>query len=404
VTAHHTLGARAALTVVCAALGAMLASVNLAAPLYATYQAEFGFSSLTLTLVFATYAIVLIPSLMVFGKMSDHVGRRPVMLCGLAMAVVGLLLFALANGLAWLYAARVAQGVAVGMTTGTATAALVELEPDVGARRPALLSAIAQAGGSSAGPLVGGLLAEDAPDPLVTPFVIALAVIAVLAALVLLVPETSLGRGARWRPQLPGVPVEIRGAFARVAITAAAVWGVAGLYLSVVPSYVTEITGTTNLLAVGALAAVMPLSSCAAQLTTRNVSSAAATQAAGLGLLAVGLVGLVLAAPTGLVTVLLAGSALSGIGHGIAFLAAQDDLNKIAPPHRRGEVTAAFVTCIYLGVSVSAVGVGLLADAYSLSTGVAVFAVVTGCAALAVALWHLLAARGNERESVPASR
>jgi MFS family permease len=384
---------RLALAVVCAALGTMLASVNLAAPLYASYQEKFGFSSLTLTLVFATYAVVLIPSLMIFGKLSDHVGRRPVMLCGLTAALTGLVLFAVAHGLVWLYAARVVQGVAVGMTTGTATAALVELEPDEGSHRPALLSAVAQAGGSSAGPIAGGVLAESAPDPLVTPFVSAALVVGVLGVLVLAVPETSRGIGTPWRLQAPGVPADIRASFARVAITAAAVWGVAGLYLSVVPSYVTDITGMTNLAVIGLLAAVMPLASCAAQVLSRGVSSAATTQAAGLGLLALGLVGLVAAAPTGLVSVLVAGAVLSGVGHGIAFLAAQHDLNTIAPPERRGEVTAAFVTCIYLGVSVSAIGVGVLADLASLSVGVAAFGVVTGTAALAVAAWHLLTDR-----------
>src|SRR5205823_9674964 len=87
------------------------------------------FSSAVLTLVFATYAIVLAPSLLLFGQLSDRFGRRVVIAVGLAAAVAGLALFASARGTAWLFAARAAQGVAVGAISGTATAALVELEP-----------------------------------------------------------------------------------------------------------------------------------------------------------------------------------------------------------------------------------------------------------------------------------
>src|SRR5881394_1971510 len=100
----------------------LMAGANLAAPLYAIYAARFGFSSLVLTAIFAAYAVVLVPSLLFFGRLSDRFGRRPVMLAGLAAACLGLGLFALAQSTAWLFAARVLQGLAVGMISGPATA------------------------------------------------------------------------------------------------------------------------------------------------------------------------------------------------------------------------------------------------------------------------------------------
>src|SRR5438105_3646739 len=105
----------------------LMAGANLATPLYAVYAKEFGFSSLVLTSIFATYAFVLVPALILFGRLSDRFGRRPVILAGLAVACGGLVLFALASGTAWLFAARALQGLAVGMIGGAATAALVEL-------------------------------------------------------------------------------------------------------------------------------------------------------------------------------------------------------------------------------------------------------------------------------------
>src|SRR5437764_1139752 len=115
-----------------AAWFAVMVSSNLATPLYAVYERRFGFSSAVLTVVFATYALVLAPSLLVFGQLSDRFGRRRVMSTGLATAAGGAALFALARGLPWLFAARAVQGLAVGMISGAAGAALVELDPDRG--------------------------------------------------------------------------------------------------------------------------------------------------------------------------------------------------------------------------------------------------------------------------------
>src|SRR5215471_1686069 len=106
-----------------------MAGANLATPLYAVYAHRFHFSSLVLTAIFATYAVVLVPSLILFGRLSDRFGRRLVILLGLASATCGLVLLAAAQGTAWLFTARAFQGVAVGMISGAATAALVELDP-----------------------------------------------------------------------------------------------------------------------------------------------------------------------------------------------------------------------------------------------------------------------------------
>jgi MFS transporter len=143
----------------------LMTGANLATPLYAVYAERFGFSSLVLTAVFATYAFVLVPSLILFGRLSDRFGRRPVLFAGLLTASVGLGLFAAAQSVSWLFGARAVQGLAVGMISGAATAALVELDPDGDRRRAALLAGLAQAGGSALGPLFAGVLAEWAPYP-----------------------------------------------------------------------------------------------------------------------------------------------------------------------------------------------------------------------------------------------
>jgi MFS family permease len=379
----------AAFFVVGAAWFAMMAGSNVATPLYAIYAHEFGFSKAVLTLVFATYALALAPSLLLFGQLSDRLGRRPVMAAGFATATVGLTLFAAASGLAWLFAARAIQGLAVGMISGAAAAALVELDPAPQEDRAALFAALAQAGGSASGPLLAGVLAEWAPARLVLPFAvfIVLGVVATIAALA--IPEPGRIVSGRLHIVRPSVPPEIRVLFARVSVTGAAVWAVAALFLSVVPSYAADLLDTSNLALLGAVSALLLATSCAAQIAARHVSDHARLQAAGLLLLAAGLLALVLAFPTRSLLVLLAAGLLAGAGHGLAFLAAQAQLNLAAPPDRRGEVNAAFYTLIYLGVATAVISTGLLTLRFSLSTAVTAFATAITLIALLTALWHL---------------
>lgn len=368
----------------------LMAGANLATPLYAVYASRFGFSSLVLTSIFATYAFVLVPSLVLFGRLSDRFGRRPVNAAGLLVASGGLLLFAFAEGESWLYGARALQGLAVGMISGATTAALVELDPDDDRRRAAMFAGLAQAGGSAAGPLLAGVLAQWAPDRLRLPFLVGLALTVVAAVAVLVLPEQQDGEREPWRIQWPRVPRELRADFARVSVTAATVWATVALYLSIVPSYARGFLGTSNLALLAAVAAVALLASSATQILGQRWRPAPRLgQATGLGLLACGLTALVVSSPLHSLAVLLAGAAVAGAGHGLAFVSAQEELNDFAPPERRAEVTAAFIACIYFLVATSVIGAGVLDLRFSLSVSVEAVAVVLALSALAGIVWQL---------------
>jgi predicted MFS family arabinose efflux permease len=368
---------------------ATMAGANLATPLYAVYEHRFGFSHAALTLVFATYALVLAAALLIFGQLSDRLGRRRVMVAGLLTAASGLALFAIADGIAWLFAARAVQGLAVGMLGGAASAALVELDPRPEEHLAALVAALAQAGGSGAGPILAGMLAEWAPAPRVLCYVLVLAVTLAGAVAVLRIPEPGTVTAGRWRIQRPHVPAPMRVAFARWSITSAAVWAICALFLSVVPSYAAELLDTDDLALLGSVAGLILASSCVAQLAARRVHAFARAQAAGLGLAAAGLVALVAAFPLHSLACLIAAALLAGAGHGIAFLGAQSELNLAAPTASRGEVNAAFYTCTYLGVAIAVIGTGLLTLTVALSTAVTLFACAIGAICLVTAWWHL---------------
>jgi MFS family permease len=379
------------LLVVWAAWLVLMMSANLATPLYAVYAARFGFSSLILTAIFAAYALVLIPSLLLFGRLSDRFGRRPVMLAGLVVACAGLAVFAAAQGTAWLFGARALQGLAVGLISSPATAALVEFDPHRGRQRPALLAGLAQAGGSAAGTALAGALAQWAPAPRQLSFLLLLGLTVVAGAVMLSLPEPDRGERERWRIQWPRVPREIRRDVARVSLTAASVWGAVALYFSIVPTYAGDLLSTRNLALLGAISAVALLASSVAQITSQRLNlPVQAAQAAGLTLLALGLVGLVVASPARSLALLLAGSVATGAGHGLAFLSAQDELNALAPSERRGEVTSAFIGCIYAVVAAAVIGTGLLDRWFSLSVAVAAVALALTAVASSIAVWQLL--------------
>jgi MFS family permease len=380
-----------------------MAGANLATPLYAVYAQRFHFSPLVLTAIFATYAIVLVPALVLFGRLSDRFGRRPVVVGGLGTACVGLALFAAAQGEAWLFAARAVQGLAVGMISGAATAALVELDPHGSRRRAALGAGLAQAGGSALGPLVAGVLVQWAPDPLRLCYLLALGITLVAAGFVIRLPEP--GREARepWRPQWPRVPAEIRRPFFRLGLTAGTVWAAMALFLSIVPSYAESVLRTRNLALVATIAALALVASFAAQaIVERRKGSHRRDQGIGCILLALGLGGLVAAAPTGSLALIVAGAAVAGVGHGIAFLTAQQELNELAPGDRRGEVTAAFIACIYFLVATFVIASGLLGSVFSLSASVEAVGSALLAVALVAAAWQ--AAGASPRSAAPRRR
>jgi MFS family permease len=368
----------------------LMTGANLATPLYAVYAARFGFSSLVLTAIFATYAFVLVPALIVFGRLSDRFGRRPVLFVGLLTACVALGVFAAANGAGWLFAARALQGLAVGMISGAATAALVELDPRQDRRRAALLAGLAQAGGSALGPLFAGVLAEWAPQPLRLCFLVALGGTAAAAGAALALPESSQGAREPWHVEWPRVPPEVRADFARVSLTAATVWAAVALFLSILPSYVRRTLGTDDLALIAVIAAVALLASCAAQLAAQRISgSRRRDQAIGLVFLTAGIGAVIVAAPLSSLTLMIVAAIAAGSGHGLAFLNAQQELNELAPPERRGEVTAAFISSIYFLVATAVISTGVLDEWLSLSLSVTLVAVMLMAVAAATATWQL---------------
>src|SRR5436305_2343488 len=95
---------------------------TLLTPLYVIYQQSFGFSQITLTLIYAAYAIGNIAALLLFGHVSDRVGRRPAALSAIATLIVAACVLLFANGVAALYIGRILSGLGIGVASGTSNA------------------------------------------------------------------------------------------------------------------------------------------------------------------------------------------------------------------------------------------------------------------------------------------
>src|SRR3954465_6891898 len=123
------LDRRAGFAAVAYAFAVTMLGTTLPTPLYAIYQQEFGFSELMITVIFATYATGVIAALLLFGRLSDQIGRRRVLLPGVLLSALSAIVFLLAQGVGALFAGRVLSGLAAGLFTGTATATLLDLAP-----------------------------------------------------------------------------------------------------------------------------------------------------------------------------------------------------------------------------------------------------------------------------------
>ena len=210
----NELGGAAAKAAVAAMIAALFAGSTALTPLYVIYKQAFGFSQITLTLVYAVYVIGNLAALLFFGRLSDVVGRRPAALFAMAVAMVSALFFLFAESLAWLDIARILSGLGIGVGAGAGTAWLAELIEGKDKSRAAIITTSTNFIGLGVGALMAGLLAQYAPWPLRLTFAVYLVLLALVTMLIWRTRETVSSPGrlsdVSLRPRL-SVPDNIRG-------------------------------------------------------------------------------------------------------------------------------------------------------------------------------------------------
>src|SRR4051794_19174512 len=342
-----------------AAIAFLAFAMNAAAsPLYRVYQLQFRFSATTLTLLFTVYVVILLLTLVFFGSASDYLGRRPVMLAGLALGAVGCGFFILAHGVGLLFAARALQGVAVGLISGTASAALLDLRPE-SAITPVVSSA-APTGGQALGAIGASALAQYAPAPthLVWWLLIAAFIVSIVA--VLHMPEPGVvrpGAVSSLRPHV-AVPHGARRAFAVALPALVGMWALAGLYLSLGPSLALQLLHSKNLLWGGVLIFLLTGFGAAASAAVAR-KDAARVMLGGCLTLVIGALVTFTSIATGTPVVLFAAAAVAGLGFGSAFVGAyRATVARAASDDRAGMITAIYIVS-YLSTGIPAVIAGI---------------------------------------------
>ena len=217
-------------------------------PLYRVYQDQLRFSALTLTAIFAVYSIAVLVTLLVFGSVSDYVGRRPVIVVALALNMGGCVLFLEAHSVGLLVAARLLQGASVGAGIGALGAAMIDLQPS-GSSLASVATSAGNFVGQGMGALCTSLLAQYGPVPTELIWWLLLGGFAVAIAGIIAMPEPGSRRHgalASLRPRV-GVPPQACVVFLLATPCLIAAWALCGFYFSLGPSLAVQVIGSSNL-------------------------------------------------------------------------------------------------------------------------------------------------------------
>ncbi|TMV81203.1 MFS transporter [Thioclava sp. BHET1] len=347
-----------------------LASAAAPTPLYRHYAMAFGLGPGALTLIFAVYALSLLVALLTVGALSDHIGRRPVILAATLLNVAAMVLFITAGSAVALGAARIVQGFGTGMATTALGAAIL----DTDRRRGPVINSVTAFIGLFFGALGSGLLVSWAPAPTQLIYLVLLVLSALQALTVIIMPETTERRQGALRSLLPDLrlPRAARRSFLHVSPVNIAGWALGGLNFSLMPTLVAlasghraELTGT---LVVATLMA-------GAALAVGGLRHVAAERTLILGTLSLALgMGLALAAVTlGSVVAIFAGVALAGIGFGASFSGAFRELLPRADAADRAGLLATFYVESYLAFSLPVILAGLAVPHLGLVTTATIY-------------------------------
>ncbi|AFM19388.1 arabinose efflux permease family protein [Mycolicibacterium chubuense NBB4] len=366
--------------------GVALGVSGLPAPLYGIYESSWHLSPLATTIVFAVYAIAALAAVLVSGRISDVVGRKPVLLAALAALLVGLGVFLVADNMALLLLARTIHGAAVGSIVVAGAAALLDLRPDHGVRS-GQLSGVSFNIGMTVAIIGSALLAQYAPHPLRTPYAVVAVICLVVGAGVIALhePHTARSRGPI-RIARPAVPPEIRADFWFSALGAMASWSVLGVLLSLYPSLAAQQTHIDNLVFGGAVVGTTAFSAALAQLAATRLPARYSAIIGDVGMS----VSLLLTIPVLLThewQLVFVAAALLGTTFGLGFGGSLRHLADVVPVGRRGETMSAFYLAAYTAMAVPTLVAGWAATQWDLAEVFPWFAgtVATACLGAAVA-------------------
>jgi MFS family permease len=359
----------------------LLVCSTVPSPMYVIYASRWHFSAAMITIIFSVYGVFVLAGMLMFGGLSDVIGRRPVLLAAVFLAVVSLVLFTVAWGVGALLIARAVQGVAVGIASGAIGAALIELAPPGSPGRGTLLGSTTPIIGLAAGALGAGVLVDHAPGPTVLSYVVLLVAGLLVMVAIAGVPETATataqGISTVLAPRRVSVSRSARRCFTLISLSVVAVWAVGGIYLSLGPSIVAEILHSRSHVLGGLAITALAGSGAVAQVSCQRMRGRRPLLLGALLMLS-GLILVALALAAGSAVVFFGGTVALGFGWGATYMASFRLAAGLAEPDHRGELITAIYIVAYAAASVPAVGAGVAAQHFGLHTAMAASVAVVG--------------------------
>jgi predicted MFS family arabinose efflux permease len=332
-----------------------LAGSSAPTPLYSIYMAEWGLSPIMVTGIFGIYAVAVLLALLVAGRLSDYLGRRPVLLTATLAQAFTMILFATATSVAGLLVARVVQGLTTGAAVGAVGAAMIDLDKS----RGTVANAVAPPFGTALGSVLAGVLVQYLPFPTVLVYGV-LGVIFLLQGLGVaftaesispqagvissLKPQFNLPRATR-EPLLLALPVLV------------AVWALGGFHGSLSPMLVRGMIGSNSPL-LGGLALFVLASSGGVSVLLLQRREPRGMMIFGAASLLLGVAITVVALVNGAVKLFFLATAVAGVGFGAGFQGAIRTVVPFAAPHERAGVLSIIFIISYISMGLPAVIAG----------------------------------------------
>ena len=395
---RRTLSRRASFWTAAAVAGISLWTSAAPTTAYPLYAATWHLTPTATTAIFAVYPVVLVVFLLLFGQLSDYIGRRATMLYGVGALLAGVLLFAVAPSVGFVYAGRALMGAGVGLALTAATAAVVEFSARGKAARASSITTAATAAGLSLATIIGGGLIEYAPAPLHLDFWVLLAVIAVVFGFVWRMPRHTKDESqGPWRPRPITVAKGIRVLYVASAVAVTAAYAFGSVFLALGAQVARQLIGTENIFVIGLILAIMSVAIGVTAIAGRRFPAGRLVAVGAVATL-VDLALLETSATTHSLPLFMATTVLGGISYGLLFSGGLGLITTHAPAHHRGGTVAAVYLVAYVLQGAIALTLGLVATASGLGTALLLGVIVIGSLALLViAAAGALAARGGSQ-------
>jgi MFS family permease len=370
---------------------------------YPLYASEWKLTTATTTAIFAVYPIVLVVALAIFGNLSDYIGRRAAMLLGLGASFVGVVLFAVAPSVEWLFVGRAFMGAGVALSLSPATAAMVDFSAPGQGKRASAITTASTAVGLMLALLVGGALIQYAPLPTHLNFVVLSVVVAVVAGFAWFLPRHTADEArGRWRPRGITVPRGIRRFFLIGAVSVTAAYGVGVIVLSLGADIAQELIQSDNTLVNGAVLALNAAAIAGAAIALRNVRPVNLVMIGAIATV-VGLGVMLASSVQHSLPLFLVSAVTTGVGYSLLFGGGLGIVSSTAPVHHRAGTLSAVYLIAYFFQGATALFLGAIATGYDLQLALEIGAGIVTIFSVAALVLAFTLGRGRQTERAAAT-